>query len=143
MFSKANKKAQVSMEYMIIIGFSLMVMIPIIILATNYSTDYSYKFKSYQAQKAADIFTKISDELFFEGYPSKRTIKIYIPDNIKDSYIINKTIVFELRQKNDIIKVYSTAEYANMSFENKIENSGYLTFELYHAINDTIVIRKK
>ncbi len=140
--NKSNSKAQVSMEYVMIVGFGLLIILPVIVLATSYSNDYSYKFKVFQAQKALDTFSSISDELFFEGYPSKRTVKLYIPDNVVSSYSINNAVFFELRNKDNIVKVYSISKYANMSFEDNISSSGFLTFELFHAVNDTIIIRK-
>ncbi len=142
MFSKLKGiKSQVSMEYVMIVGFGLLIILPIIVLSTSYAQDYSYKFKSFQAQKALDVFSSISDELYFEGYPSKRTVKVFIPDNIVSSYSVNNAVFFELRGKDGIVKVYSVSKYANMSFEN-ISSFGYLTFELFHAVNDTIIIRK-
>ncbi len=130
------------MEYLTIITFSLMIMIPIIVLSVSYSDNYNYKFKSYQAQKALDTFSSISDELFFEGYPSKRTVKIFIPDNVVDFYVLNDNVLFfVLRQKDDFIKIYSYTKYANLSVQN-FTGSGYLTFELYTANNNTVVIKK-
>jgi uncharacterized protein (UPF0333 family) len=87
-----NKRAQVSMEYLAVFSFVIMLTIPLILI-------YSVQTKNVQSDIANAqtyrILAKISDsaeEIYFQGVPAKKTIRISFPKgitsiNVNSSYL--------------------------------------------------------
>lgn len=87
-----NRIAQVSMEYLTVFGFALLLTVPLLLI-------YSLQTKNMQDEvltaQVYSILTKITDsaeEIYYEGPPAKKTIRIAFPEGINaitvnDSYI--------------------------------------------------------
>jgi hypothetical protein len=111
-FSKdiSAKKAQISVEYMMIIGFATLMALPLLLVYYNYSADASEAVASGQALQIARAIADSSESVYFLGYPSQTTLKLNFPDNIQSINLSNREIVFRMKNRQrtaDIVQVSS------------------------------------
>ncbi|MBW2992662.1 hypothetical protein KY345_05590 [Candidatus Woesearchaeota archaeon] len=101
-------RAQVSMEYMILVGFLVVITIPLILV---YNTQYrgtSQQIISNQADQIGQRIVDTAESIYYLGEPSKTTIKIYMPKQINETLIMNNSIVFYVLYKggtSEVVKV--------------------------------------
>ncbi|MFH1915723.1 MAG: hypothetical protein ABIJ21_00520 [Nanoarchaeota archaeon] len=87
-----RRKAQVSMEYLLIVGFAFLMLVPLIIIYYTSQQDLNDKITISQADRIALEIVDTADEVFYQGPPTKKTFKVYMPDdvsaiNIQDKYV--------------------------------------------------------
>jgi len=110
MKTKLKNKAQVAMEYMILVGFLVVITIPLILV---YNTQYKGTSQQIIANQAEQIGQKIVDtaeSIYYLGQPSKTTIKIYMPQQIESITITDYEIMFQLMSSKgteDVVKLSS------------------------------------
>ncbi|MCK4650323.1 hypothetical protein KAT36_03760 [Candidatus Pacearchaeota archaeon] len=88
-----SRKAQSSMELLILMGFLTFVIIGILGIGYFYSNTINDRIKSNQINSFANKITTTSETVFYAGEPSKSTISTYLPENVQDIEIIDNTIV--------------------------------------------------
>ena len=93
MVSFSNKKAQSSMEFLILMGFLTFVITAILAIGYIYSGTINDRIKSSQIQSFANKITTTSETVFYSGEPSRATISAHLPDAVDEIEVINNTIV--------------------------------------------------
>jgi len=95
-------KAQVAIEYMIIAGIGLM----LVLMSTNYLLktfqSYSDENKISLAKNTVYKIGENSDLVFSQGPPAKVKIEINIPDRIQEISFPNNTVLFRLKTSSGI-----------------------------------------
>jgi len=129
--SKGSRKGQVSTEYLMVISFSLLILLPVIVMAVSYSEGYQSRAKADQIKSAADQITAAADAVYFEGSPAKRTLKIYIPDIFESASTYKNTLIMTARGQNGLFTVTSKSQYSNLTWNASIGGAGfyYITVE--------------
>lgn len=87
------KRAQSSMELLILMGFLTFVIIGILGVGYFYSNTINDRIKSNQVSDFAQKITATSESVFYAGEPSKATISAHLPDNVQDVEIIDNAII--------------------------------------------------
>jgi uncharacterized protein (UPF0333 family) len=107
--TKLNRKAQVSMEYLIIVGFVAVIVIPMIIIFYSYADRTEDEIISNQVQKISLKISDAAEAMYYLGEPSRTRIRAYFPNNINNISIGNNEITFIMRTKDGIdhIVVYT------------------------------------
>jgi uncharacterized protein (UPF0333 family) len=86
-------RAQVSMEYIIIVGFLMVILIPLFMVYSDVSKQTHDKVlvnEFYQvARKAADEV----ETIYFIGDPARTRVKIFLPADLTNATIENQEIV--------------------------------------------------
>ena len=77
------KKAQASSEYLILMGFVLAVIIPIILYFFHASAETNTEIRSQQVQDIVDLIIEKADSAYYRGEPTKHTIEANFPDGIE------------------------------------------------------------
>jgi len=119
-----RRKGQVSTEYLMVISFSLLILIPTIIISVNYSQDYQNRVKAQELKKAADEITSSADSVYFQGPPALNTLKIYLPTDITKVYAIGNVLIFTVGSGPASYNVTSKAQYANLTWNAQIGGEG-------------------
>lgn len=88
-----NKRAQVSLELLILMGFLTFVIIGILGVGYHYSSTINDRIKSTQVANFAGKIISTSETVFYSGEPSKATITAYLPDNVEDIEIDQDTLI--------------------------------------------------
>ncbi|MEK6943283.1 MAG: hypothetical protein AABX00_04435 [Nanoarchaeota archaeon] len=105
------KKAQISVEYMMIIGFATLMALPLLIIYYNYTSDATEAVASGQALQIARLIADSSESVYFLGSPSQTTLKLNFPDNIDSTNLSNREVLFRMNIKKgrttDIVQISS------------------------------------
>ncbi len=104
-------KGQVSIEYLLITAFAFLMTVPIIALFYSQSHQIQEDVTDAQVEKIASELRDAANEVYYQGPPSKRTLKIYMPDNVENVSISNKNIIFKVSSTAgdyEIVKVADT-----------------------------------
>ncbi len=92
-----KKNAQVSMEYVIIVGFILVIMIPLILIFYEHISSTNDQVITSQVDKIAKKVVDSAESVYYLGEPSKTRIKVYMPENVENVTIYDKEIVFKVK----------------------------------------------
>ena len=100
--------AQVSVEYMLIMGFAAIMTIPLLLIYYTYSSDSSDSVATGQALQVARKIVDASESVYYLGSPSQTTLKLSFPDRIYSTNLSSKELVFKIKTRNgltDIVQV--------------------------------------
>ena len=90
------KKAQVGIEYMIIVGFVTFAIMSVLVLAMSYSGQVKDKIKLNQVESFAEQLLNSAESVFFAGEPSKTTISLYLPDGVEEINITSNYLIISI-----------------------------------------------
>ena len=107
-------KAQVSVEYMLVMGFAALMTIPLLLIYYTYSSDTSDSVAVSQALQIARRIVDSSESVYYLGKPSQTTLKLNFPDRIYSTNLSNKEVVFKIKTKNGITDIVQVSS-VNMS----------------------------
>ena len=106
----SKKRAQVSMEYLIIIGFVIVMLIPAVYLYIRYSSSSSDVLSSSKASQIANEIVKATNEVYYLGEDNQKNIEVSFPSNIEAIEFANKEIVFRIKDsKGNIQEIVEVA----------------------------------
>ena len=88
------KRAQISMEYMVVIGFVTAVVIVLFGLAFFYSNTLEDQIKDRQLEDFAHKIISSAESVYFSGEPSKTTVNAYLPRGVSKIEIEENQIEF-------------------------------------------------
>ena len=104
-------KAQISVEYAIIMGFVAVISIPLVVIYYDYAAASNEEIMSRQLLNIAQKVVDTSESVYFLGEPSQTTLKVHIPNLVSEAIIEQeREIVFKMRTKTgitDIVQVSS------------------------------------
>lgn len=90
-------RAQVSIEYLIILGFAFLLIAPVIILFYTQSTELNADVTARQAQKVVSEIVESADRVYFFGAPTQRTITLQFPKNVESVVCQGKSVIMTIR----------------------------------------------
>ena len=132
-------KSQISMEYLIIVGFATFVILSVLSIAFFYGGVIRDKVKTTQINNFANKVLSTAESVYYYGEPSKATISVYMPDNILNIDISSNALYIEYQT--------STGTEKN-GFFSKVPISGNITASsgvkriLFLAEEDKVSISK-
>ena len=94
-----NRNSQMSVEYMIIIGFVTVITIPLLIIYYTFTQDSKEDISSAQIDQIAKTISDSAESVYYFGEPSQTNLKINIPDNVVLSNLSNNEIVFRIKTR--------------------------------------------
>jgi hypothetical protein len=99
-------KLQIATEYLIIVSFALMVLIPYILYLYSASQQYQEQNSLTIASENVKKIGEACDWVYLQGEPAKLTLKILIPKNVENITFLNKTIVWKVKTSAGLSDVY-------------------------------------
>ncbi|MBN2458408.1 hypothetical protein JXB31_04740 [Candidatus Woesearchaeota archaeon] len=109
-----KKRCQVSLEYMLMVGFTLLLIIPIVMIYGSEKQAISDQVSFSQASQIATKITDSVETVYYLGKPSQTTIRVYFPQNIDEMIISDNEVVIRLNVGNTITEAVSISQ-VNMS----------------------------
>lgn len=98
-------KAQVSMEYMIIIGFVTAIIVPLLLIFNAHSTEINEDIIANEADTIASKIADSAESVYYLGETSKVTFRVYMPKKINEINISGNEIVFFIKKSNGVDEV--------------------------------------
>ena len=91
------KKAQISFEYLTIMGFVTFILIGIIGIAFFYGASTQDRLRMTQVNNFGNKIVSTAESVFYAGEPSKATISVYLPENVKEIAIAENSIYISIQ----------------------------------------------
>ena len=98
-------KSQVSVEYMLVMGFATLMTLPLLLIYYTYTSDSSESVAASQALQVARRIVDASESVYYLGSPSQTTLKLNFPDRIYSTNLSNFELVFKIKTKNGITDI--------------------------------------
>jgi len=112
---KRGGKAQVSIEFITVFGFVLMMTIPLVTIFFDQSEGVKDRIAENQLRNIAIKMADKAETMYYLGEPSKTTLKAYFPERIEEVQIIQRTIIFKYRRASSSISPVSYTSQVNIS----------------------------
>ena len=87
------KRAQISTEYLLLVGFVTFVVLAILSIAFLYTSSVKDNIKINQASEFSNKIISSAESVFYSGKPSKATITVYLPEGVKAIEILYDQVV--------------------------------------------------
>mgnify|MGYP001614875340 CR=1 FL=1 len=98
-------KSQVSLEYLLIMGFVVIMTVPLIVLYYSYTLNSRDEIITSQVNQIATEIVDAAESVYFLGEPSQTTIKVYMPNQIVSASLDNKEIQFNVSTKSGVSEI--------------------------------------
>ena len=95
-------KAQISLEYLVIVGFVLIITIPLIVIFNTHSSEMNEEVVANQADNIASKIVDAAESVYYLGESSKITFRVYMPKNINSAAIGDNEVVFYVKKMSGI-----------------------------------------
>lgn len=112
---KQKRRAQVGIEYMIIVSFVTFAVIVVFSLAIIYSGQTKDQIRLNQIENFAIQLINSAESVFFAGEPSKATVTLTLPSGVKSIQVTTEGLIFTV--------VTTSGENIRL-FESKVPLSG-------------------
>src|SRR4030042_2166782 len=99
-------KAQIATEYMVIVAFALMILVPYTLYLTNVSHNFSQDNSLAVASNTVKKIGQNADWVYSQGVPSRLEISVMVPDNVESMAISGKSILCKIRTSAGISDIY-------------------------------------
>src|SRR3989338_6802432 len=106
-------KSQVSVEYMLVMGFVAVMTIPLIILYYDYVSGSNDEIVTSQLNQMATKIVDSAESVYSFGEPSQTALKVRIPAQVVGASLDNKEVVFNIS-----IKGGGTTQVVQISYIN-------------------------
>ncbi|MBI2575270.1 hypothetical protein HYV82_05290 [Candidatus Woesearchaeota archaeon] len=124
--------AQISTEYLVIVGFALLLTIPTVVIFFSQSTQTVEQVSASEAKQIARKIVDNAEKVYYLGKPATTTITVSMPRNIESIGISNREVRISIRGSagvSDIVEVSSVNITGNLSAGSgvrsiRIENLG-------------------
>jgi uncharacterized protein (UPF0333 family) len=136
------KKAQISVEYLVVVGFVTLAVITILGVGMVYSQSIKDQIKVSQMENFANKVISTSEEVFYPGSPSKATITAYLPEGIKSIVVSEENMKYSLvisleTSSGTIVRAFPSN--VPISISNVDTNPGVKNFEINATEADAVI----
>ena len=100
-----KKRGQSSIELLLTVGFAFLIIIPLTLLLYEHTTTTRDEINNNQAGLIARKITNTANSVYYLGYPSTMTLKVFMPENLEKINITNREIVFILDGGSEIVRM--------------------------------------
>lgn len=134
-----KKKGQISIEYIILVGFITFIIIGTLGIAFFYSGSIKDRIKAIQINNFANKIISTAESVYYYGEPSKATISLYLPEGVKE---------IEFYERNLLVTIQTSSGLEKIAFSSKVALEG--TISIFFGIKnielsaqgDKIIIRQ-
>jgi len=132
-----RRRGQVSLEYVVMVGFVILVIAGVMTLAMVYIGTIRDNTRMNQIVSYSNKIISAAESVFYAGQPSKTTITTYLPDGVSSIEITEDNLVFTVSTSSGPSKV---AFQSNVPISGSLESSRGLRRVQVEAQSDTVVI---
>ena len=113
-----KKRAQVGVEYLLVVGFISFAIISILALSYFYSGQITDRIRLNQIEGFTSQLIGFCESVFFAGEPSMKTVRLYLPDGVKS---------IEINSNNIVITTAVSGGQNKRVYESKVPLQGNIT----------------
>ena len=122
-------KAQISTEYMMVVGLALLLTLPTVAIFYSQTATNMDQVNSVQAKQISRKIVDNAEKVYYLGQPSTTTLKVLMPTGIQTINITNRAFIITLSNGNtvsDIVEISSVNLTGNL---NKTSGVQYIRIE--------------
>ncbi|MFW6014318.1 MAG: hypothetical protein ACOCZQ_03060 [Nanoarchaeota archaeon] len=136
----AKKRGQASMEYLLIVGFALIMLMPLVVIHMTQEENIRDDSNLMQATNIVQTLISNAESIHFIGEPSKTTIEVRMPQNVQEVEIEENRILFRVATGDGEVEVY---RYTNVELTGSLDPNQGLTRITIEAQDDKVDISQK
>lgn len=118
MIVSIQKKGQISVEYLIVAGFVVFLVISIMGVALFYTNSVQDGIRIYNLDNYGRKVVSSAESVFYSGAPSEATITAYMPIGVKAIYFVNNNIV---------VNITTSSGVSTVAFQSNVPITGSLS----------------
>ncbi len=126
-----KKRGQVSMEYLAIFSIAALMLIPLIILFATQTNTIEADIAYAQTENALSRIIDSAEEIYFQGPPAKKTLRVQFPQGIDKITIDENAIIFRLETIDGTIEVRKDTRATLGGSLQTFPGSHLITFEAF------------
>ena len=135
-----EKRGQIGIEYMIIIGFITFAITMTLVFAYFYSDQIKDRIKMNQIDNFGVQLISSAESVYFSGEPSKSTVRYYLPEGVSSIEIIDDSIVIEISLSSGFNRI---AYSSRVPLSVEIPEGEGIKVLVLEAKEDFLLIRKR
>ncbi len=108
-FCKKYTKGQISVEYMLVMGFVTMITIPLVVVYMTFNEDSNTEIASAQLSQVVKKIGDAAESMYYLGEPSQTTLILTIPGNVVSANVSSSEIIYMLRTPDGISEIVGSA----------------------------------
>lgn len=97
-----QKRGQVSLEYLMLVAFVLVVLVPLVIYAYDTMEANKDSVHIVQAEQAGNTIVREAEAIYYLGPPSLSRFDVYFPDGLHEVIIASREITFRVHTQYGI-----------------------------------------
>jgi uncharacterized protein (UPF0333 family) len=134
------KRGQVSVEYIIIVGFVVFAITATVGVIIYYNVNARDQIRLNQLGQFAEKVVGSSESVFFAGEPSKATINVFLPKGVRSIDIIENSLVFDIKTESGISTIaFASNVPIDFTLSGISTSQGLKSIEIY-ADDDVVYI---
>lgn len=90
------RRAQISTEYLIIVGFVVFLVISVLGVALFYTSGSQDQIRFSTLEQFANTIVTNAEEVYYAGEPSLRTVDVYMPQGVTSVSVETNALVFNI-----------------------------------------------
>lgn len=114
-----KKRGQISVEFIITVGFAFLMIIPLTLLLYDNMTKDKENIDNNQAGLIAKKITDSANSVYYLGYPSAISVEVYMPDGVNLINFTGREITIGIANREAV-------SVANVNLTGYIKPSGGL-----------------
>lgn len=95
-----KKRAQVAVEYVIVVGIAMLITIPLFLIYYSYSSESEDYVTLNQLNVVSRKIIDSAESLYVIGEPARTEIKVFIPGKVYDANISQNEVIFYVNTQN-------------------------------------------
>ena len=100
-----GRRGQISIEYVIIMGFAMLITIPLIVIYYEHTNQTNDQVVTSQVDMIARKIVDNAESVYYLGEPSTTSIKVYMPDNVEEAIVYPHEVFFRVRTKGGATEI--------------------------------------
>jgi uncharacterized protein (UPF0333 family) len=113
-----KRRGQISIEYLMVIGFSLFMISVLLVLFSQHNATQSTQITDSQLNQIGNKIISAVEEIYYLGEPSRKKITIYMPSGVENISISGHELLF-------IVNI--GGEISDLEFYSKIPIQGNIS----------------
>jgi uncharacterized protein (UPF0333 family) len=104
-----RKDAQISLEYMVLIGFITLTTIPLILIYYTFTQESGDEISAAQVNQIGKRIVEAAESVYYLGEPSQTTLRVNIPGQIKSAGLSDYEVVFNVTTNSGIAEIVQSS----------------------------------
>ncbi len=103
-------KGQAAVEYMIIIGIAMAILVPLFVILNSYTYETRSDLKIRALEDSMDSIAESSNMVYFQGYPAKMSVNLYVPEGVVMTNVSDNLFRVRVRYGNGYTDIVSMTD---------------------------------